>query len=65
MVCGTGVLGLWGVGFGVEVSGTALGTENWIDVVSSFQRNRRFRKVILPDPSTLTWYWWLGRVSMT
>ena len=24
---------------------------------SSFLRNLRFRKVILPDPSTLIWYW--------
>ena len=34
MVCGTGVLGLWGVGFGVEVSGTALGMGNGIVGVS-------------------------------
>ena len=65
MVCSTGVLGLWGVGFGVQVSGTALGMGNRIVVVSSFLRNWQFRKVILPDPSTLTRYWWLGRVSMT
>ena len=25
--------------------------------VSNFLKNLRFRKVILPDPSTLIWYW--------
>ena len=63
MVCGTGVLGLWEVGFGVEVSGTAQGMGNGIVVVSSFLRNRPFRKVILPDQSTLTRYWWLGGLN--
>ena len=53
MVCGTGVLGLWGVGFGVEVSGEALGMGNGIVGVSGFLRNRRFCKAILPDLSTL------------
>ena len=52
------VLSLWGVRFGVEVLGTALGIGNGIIGVSSFLRNRRFHKVILPDPSTLTRYWW-------
>ena len=33
MVCGTGVLDLWGDGFGVEVSGTALGMGNGIVVL--------------------------------
>ena len=33
--------------------------------VSSFLRNLRFRKVILPDPSTLIQYWLWGRVSMS
>ena len=58
-------LGLWGVGFDVEVSGTALGMGNRIIGISSFLRNRAFCKVILLDPPTLTRYWWLGRVSMT
>ena len=53
MVCSTGVLGLWGVGFVVEVSGMALGIGNGIVGVSGFLRNRRFNKIILPDPSTL------------
>ena len=65
MVCGTGLLGLWGVGFGVEVLVTALGMGNWIVGVSSFLRNRPFRKVILPGLSTLTRYWWLRRVLIT
>ena len=56
MVCNTGVFGLWVVGFGVEVSATELGMGNRIVVVSSFLRNRRFRKVILPCLSTLTRY---------
>ena len=42
-----------------------LGMGNGIVIVSSFLRNQRFRKVILLDPLTLTWYWLLGRVSMT
>ena len=67
IVCSTGVLGLRGVGFGfgVEVSGAALGMRDGVVGVSSFLRNRRFLKVILPDPSTLTRYWWLGSVSTT
>ena len=65
IVCGTGVLDLWGVGFDVEVLGMAQGMGNGIVGVSCFLRNRWFHKVILPDPSTLTWYKWLGRVSVT
>ena len=65
MVCSTGVLGLWGAGFGVEVSGMALEMGNRIVGVWSFLRSWQFHKVILPDPSTLMQYWWLERVSMT
>ena len=67
IVCSTGVLGLRGVGFGfgVEVSGTALGMWSGVVGVSSFLRNQRFLKVILPDLSTLTRYWRLGSVSTT
>ena len=52
-------------GFVVGDSGKALGMGSGILGILSFQRNRRFRKVILPDLSTLTRYWWLGRVSVT
>ena len=67
IVCSSGVLGLRGVGFGfgVEVSGASLGMEGGVVGVSSFLRNRRFLKVILPDLSTLMRYWWLGSVLMT
>ena len=65
IVCRTGVLGLRGFGFGVKVLGTALGMGGGVVGVSSFLRNRRFLKVILPDPSTLTRYYWLGSVSTT
>ena len=53
IVCSTGVLGLRGFGFGVEVSGKVLGMGGSVGI-SSFLRNRRFLKVVLPDPSTLT-----------
>ena len=67
LVCSTGILGLTGVGFGfgVEISGAALGMWGGVVGVSNFLRNRRFLKVILLDPSTLTWYWWLGSISTT
>ena len=67
IICSTGVLGLRGVGFGfsVKVSGAELGIGGGVVDVSSFLRNRRFLKVILPYPSTLTRYWWLGSVSTT
>ena len=66
IVCSTDVLGLrrwiwiWcrGHGHGARNGGGVVG-------VLSFLRNRRFLKVILPDPSTLTRYWWLGSVSTT
>ena len=65
MVCGTGVLSLWYFpGFDEEGSGKSLGMGSGIVGVSSFLMNKRFHKGILPDPSTLTQYWWLGRVSM-
>ena len=57
IVCSTGVLGLRGFGFGVDVSGAALGMGCGVVGVSSFLRNRRFLRVILPDLSTLTQYW--------
>ena len=62
IVCSTGVLGLRGVGFGVEVLGVVLGVWGGVVGVSSFLKNWQFLKVILPDPSTLTRYWWLGSV---
>ena len=64
IVCSTGVLGLKGTGFrfGVEVLGAVLGMGGGVVGISSFLRNRQFLKVILPDPSTLTRYWWLGSV---
>ena len=65
IVCSTGVLGLRGFGFGVEVLGAVLGMGGGVVGVSSFLRNQRFLKVILPDLSTLTRYWQLGSVSTT
>ena len=64
IVCSTGVLGLRGVGFGfgVEVSSVALGVGGVVGV-SNFLTNRQFLKMILPDPSTLTRYWWLGSLD--
>ena len=67
IVCSTGVLGLRdvGFGFGVEVSGAALGMGGGVVGVSGFLRYRQFLKVILPDPSTLTRHWRLGSLLTT
>ena len=64
IVCSTGVLGLRGIGFGfgVEVLGAVLGIGGGVVGISRFLWNCRFLKVILPDPSTLMRYWWLGSV---
>ena len=48
---------------GVPLEGLRIGCG--VTRVSSLLRNLRFRKVILPDLSTLIQYWLWGRVSMT
>ena len=63
VVCGTGVLSSWYL-LWCWYGGGLLGIGSGIAGVSCFLRNLQFRKGILPDPSTLIWYWWLGRVSM-
>ena len=52
-------------GIGVGCSGKSQGMGSGIAGTSSFLRNLRFHKVILPGPSILIRKWWLWRVSMT
>ena len=48
---------------GVIAAGVALGFGAVLNL--HFLRKRRFLSVILPDPSTLTQYWWFGWTIMT
>ena len=63
VVCSAGVLLSSSLSsIGVPLEGLRIGCG--VTGVPSFLRNLRFRKVILPDPSTLIRYWLWGRVSM-
>ena len=56
MVCNSGaLLSSFPSSIGVPVEGLRIGCE--VTGVSSFLKNLRFRKVILPDPSTQIRYW--------
>ena len=63
-VCNAGaLLSSFPSSIGVPLEGLRIGCG--VTGVSSFLRNLRFHKVILPDPSTLIRYWLWGRISMT
>ena len=49
---------------GVMVAGVALGIGFGAVLNLHFLRKQQFLSVILPDPSTLIWYWWFGRAIM-
>ena len=50
----------------VEVIGTSvtLGIGVGVSLILHFLKKWPFLNVILPDPSTLIWYWWSGRTVM-